>query len=82
MILLDLSSLSAQEFNEENAPDIKAEGIEQEDLNRALVSLEVAPPRELQFEDAEDAEISNEAAGDPAGTAAESLVDRTTELQQ
>ncbi len=70
MILLDLSALSAEQHSDQDAPDIKTDGIEIEELKLALASREIAPPPELRVEDAEEAETSNEAAGDPAGAAA------------
>jgi hypothetical protein len=71
MILLDLSAMTLSAKEELLEPEIDSKGITSEDLEKFLVSVEPAPPRELQFdEEAEEAESTNEAAGDPAGAAA------------
>ncbi len=70
MVLLDLSGLTADPPDEQALPDIKSEGVELEDSKLALASLEPAPPPVIEFEDAEEAETANVAAGDPAGAAA------------
>jgi hypothetical protein len=70
MILLDLSAVSANAFDQRQPPDIKTEGIELQDMKLVLVSARIAPPAELRFEDAEEADVSNAAAGDPTGAAA------------
>jgi hypothetical protein len=70
MVLLDLSALSLSTQNDPFEPQITSEGIELEDLNLALASVEPSPPPELNITDADEAETSNEAAGDPAGSAA------------
>jgi hypothetical protein len=70
MILLDLSTLYASEEQDFEKPDIDAEGILLEELKLQLVSLDPKPPAELPIDEADLAETSNVAAGDPAGNAA------------
>lgn len=70
MILLDLSQLSASEEQDLEKPDIDAEGIVLEELKMMLVSLDPKPPAELPIDEADLAETSNVAAGDPTGSAA------------
>ncbi len=70
MILLDLTALSVSSHEEMPEPRIDAEGIQPEKLTLQLVSLEPTPPQELPIDEADLAEESNEAAGDPAGNAA------------
>jgi hypothetical protein len=69
MMLLDLSALAADEL-EQDAPDLKTEGIELDKLALALTNTEIAPPPDIQIEDAQDAESANDPVGDPAGAAA------------
>lgn len=70
MVLLDLSALSSSTHDDPFEPQITSEGIDLEDLNLALASVDPSPPLELEIEDVDEAETSNEAAGDPAGNAA------------
>jgi hypothetical protein len=70
MILLDLSQLSASEEQDLEKPDIDAEGIVLEELKMMLASLDPKPPAELPIDEADLAETSNVAAGDPTGSAA------------
>lgn len=69
MMLLDLSTMALQEFDTP-APMIDAQGIVFEDLVAALVTAEPRPPAELNPEAFEEADVSNEVQGDPAGSAA------------
>ena len=70
MILLDLSALSASSSDERSTPENMSEGLDSQKFDIALASIEISPPPELQIEEAEEAEVSNEAAGDPSGAAA------------
>ena len=70
MILLDLSALYASEQDDLEKPEIDAEGILLEDLTLQLVSQSLHPPAELTIDEADLADTSNVAAGDPAGSAA------------
>jgi hypothetical protein len=69
MILLDLSAMSPSS-PDETKPDIQSEGITPDELTLELVSANPQPPPELKMDEAADAEVANEAAGDPAGNAA------------
>jgi hypothetical protein len=70
MVLLDLSALTASEFDAATIPDMKSEGIEIEELALAFANAKISPPPEIQIEDSADAESSSDPAGDPAGAAA------------
>jgi hypothetical protein len=70
MVLLDLSALSLTTQDDLLEPQIASEGIDLEDLALALAGVEPSSPPELDITDADEAETSNEAAGDPAGSAA------------
>ena len=70
MILLDLSALSTTSIEERSTPENMSEGIDLQDFEIALAGIEIPAPPELQIEEAEEAEVSNEAAGDPSGAAA------------
>jgi hypothetical protein len=70
MILLDLSALSAVSHDERSTPESVPDDLGSQNFEIALASIEISPPPELQIEVAEEAEVSNESAGDPAGAAA------------
>jgi hypothetical protein len=69
MILLDLSALSAASHDERSTPENMSDDIDSQNFEIALASVEISPPPQLQIEDAEEGEVSNESAGDPAGAA-------------
>jgi hypothetical protein len=69
MVLLDLSGLTASTPNEEFDLQIDAEGIEFDEQTRALASWDPKPPPAIEI-DAKEAEVSNEAVGDPQTNAA------------
>lgn len=70
MILLDLAAITTSSASDVPEPFIETEGITPDELELQLASLDLRPPSEPEFEDAEEAEVANEAAGDPAGNAA------------
>ena len=70
MILLDLSSTQIDTADTFVQPRIDSPGIKLEEPLLALVSLDPTPPSDPKLEKAEEADISNTAAGDPAGAAA------------
>lgn len=69
MLLLDLTGLASDSVEVQFEPLIEAVGIELEAQNKALASWDPNPPPVLNIE-AEEADISNEAVGDPAANAA------------
>jgi hypothetical protein len=69
MVLLDLTSLTMNTPKENFDLQVESEGIELEDPKRALASWDPKPPAELKI-DAQEAEVSNKAVGDPAANAA------------
>jgi hypothetical protein len=70
MILLDLSSTQIDTAETFVEPRIDSPGIKLEEPVLALVSLDPTPPNNPKLEKAEESDISNVAAGDPAGAAA------------
>jgi hypothetical protein len=70
MLLLDLSALTQTSKADTPDPQIDAEGITPEEMKLELVSVDPSPPPELEFEEADESEVANEASGDPAGNAA------------